>query len=215
MSESGPKRFDQILKKAEEDSQAFFSGAIVLIVGTLRAAYTFPTEGMDDALSWGWKVALFFGVLVPLLIHLWKTSRFAILKRYREAGALMTEALKGPVTRELPFRHLWCMREIAWTEHLHQKRALPPARATEGFSPVALIDASGEAILENTRISCAGCKRPLHPGLARELWVERESSKRATRVREELDAGGRCVSCGGASVRVRTVRLVPVEDPVS
>lgn len=211
MSESGPKRFDQILKKAEEDSQAFFSGAIILIVGILRAAYTFPTEGMDDALSWGWKVALFFGVLVPLLLHLWKTSRFAILKRYREAGALMTEALKGPVARELPFRHLWCMREIAWAEQLSQKRALPPAGSKEGFTPFGLVDASGEAILENTRIACAGCKRALNPWLPRELWAERASSKRAARVGEDLDAGGRCVSCQGAVGLFRTDLMGPVE----
>lgn len=211
MTDSGPQRFDQILRKAGDDSQAFFGGAILLIVGLLRAAYTFPAGEADGLLGWSWKVALFFGVLVPFLLHIWKTSRFEVVTAYREAGAFMVAALKGPVTRDLPFRHLWRMREIAWAEHLDQKQAMRPAAAKEGFAPVFLMDASGEAILENTRIACAGCGRSLNPGLARELWTEREASRRATRVGEDLDAAGRCIACGSPKGRFRTALEGPVE----
>jgi hypothetical protein len=213
MTDLGPKRFDQIIKKADEDSNAFFSGVIILIVGLLRAAYTFPIGDMDELFSWTWKVVLFFGFLIPFLFHIWKTSRFAVVKAYREAGAFMTAALKGPATQEMPFNHLWRMREIAWAEHLDQKRALRPAGTRDGFSPVFLVDASGEAILENTRVACAGCGRSLSPGLARELWKERETSQRATRVSGDLNAARHCIACGSFTGRFRTALEGPLENP--
>lgn len=210
MNENGPKRFDQILKKAEDDSQAFFSGAIILIVGFLRAAYTFPSGDSGDGFSWAWKVALFFGILGPFVIHIWKTARFAIFRSYREAGAFMSETLKGPAVKDMPFRHLWRMRDIAWAEHLSQLRA-SPAAGKEGFRQIQLMDASGEEILIHTRIKCARCGRTLDQWLAKHLWDEREASKSAFKAPQDLLAARRCIACGSERGQFTSSLAGPVE----
>lgn len=212
MIEDGPKRFDQILKKAEKETDAFFSGVVITTVALVVAVGTFPGKEPGDLLGWAWKAVLGLGLLGFFLSHLWREVRFALVRRYKEAGAFMTEALKGPVSRELPFRHLWSMREVAWAEHQDHKRALAPA-AAGGFRPILLLDASGEEIFIHTRIACAGCGRSLNPWLARDLWKERADSKPATRIREDLDPSGRCIACGHATGRFRAALDGPVEGP--
>jgi hypothetical protein len=197
MNDLAPKRFDQILKKAEQDdTQVLFSGLIILVVGIVVAVHTFPTDADEGFFGWGWKAVLFFGAMGLLLRHAWKTGRFALSKDYKAAGAFMVEALKGPARAELPFSSLWRMREIAWAEHLDQRRAARPAGLPAGVVGITLMDASGEAIFENTRVACAGCGKALKSTLTSELWKEREQGTKPVGLAESLNAARRCAACG-------------------
>lgn len=190
MSDSGPKRFDQILKNAEDDSQVFISGGVCIVIGTLIAVGEYPSGDSGSLWGWSWKVALAAVILIPVTLHAWKTAKFALLKRYKEAGAFMRAALKERVVEQMPFRHLWCMRDIARAEQLSQKAAVS---AVSGRGVMLVFaDASGEEIFCHTRIKCAKCGHSLDPWLAANLWKERE-----IRQGDDLDPAGRCRKCGG------------------
>ena len=210
MSDAEPTRFDQILKKANDDMQAFIGLMLILIIGTGVAVYTLLFDESTEFFSWAWKAALFFGLLIPFARHLWKTARFET-KAYREAGAFMVEGQKGPVARDMPFGHLWHMRDIAWAEHLALKQVAPPP-AMEGYLVVMLQEAPGEELLLHTRITCAGCGRALRPFLADDLWKEREAGRPADRVGEDLDAARHCKACGHPIGRFRTSLDGPVAE---
>lgn len=197
--------FDQILKKSDDDGQVLFSLAIILAVGALRAALTAPFDAPDDWFGWSWKVALFFGILLPWVPHLWKTAKLGG-KAYREASAFLLEGLRGPAVREMPFGQLERLVEIVWLEHQAFQRLEKAQRtaAAAGRRVILLVEAPGETLLEHTRISCAGCGRPFPSRLPADLLAARAAGRKPVPDPDLLDAAGRCPACGSATGRFRT-----------